>query len=204
MFRNRWILVATALLLPLVGACGDDADDARSVVEFSSVANNGVFVCGIWDAGGDKAFPSDDDFIPAGHVPVTLKNRAYNQFIIAPEYSPYGDFHVREISVNWYPLSADTPIAELRRFDYRAQYDVMIPKESEVSFNVMVVPFAMKSDPFFQNLVNGGGIRPGDGSTPPFSAVARLTVRGHDSGDERIVEIEGAVIVEFIGVVIQE
>ena len=204
MFRNRWILIAALLMLPLVSACGDDAHDARSVVEFSSVANNGVFICGIWSAGGDKIFPSDDDFIPAGHVPVTLKNRSYNEFIFAPEYTPYGDFIVREISVNWYPIGPDTPIDELRRFDYTAQYDVMIPKDTEVSFNVMLVPFAMKSDPFFANLVNGGGLRPGDGSTPPFTAVARLRVRGQDSGDVRSVVIEGAVIVEFIGVLVDE
>lgn len=204
MFRNRWILIAAVLILPLVSACGDDADDARSVVEFSSVAENGVFVCGIWDAGGDRSFPSDDDFIPAGHVPVTLKNRAYNEYVMAPEYSPYGDFHVTEISVSWYPVGPDTPIAELQRFNYSAQYDVMIPKDSEVSFNVLVVPFAMKSDAYFANLVNGGGLRPGDGSTPPFTAVARMVVRGHDSGDERVVEIEGAVIVEFIGVLVTE
>lgn len=203
MFRNRWILIAAALSLPLMSACGDDADDARSVVEFSSVAENGVFVCGIWDAGGDKAFPTDDDFIPAGHVPVTLKNRSYNEYVFTPEFSPYGDFHVTEIAVNWYPIGPDTPIAELRRFDYSAQYDVIIPKDSEISFNVMIVPFAMKSDTFFANLVNGGA-RGGDGSTPPFTAVARMQVRGHDSGDERLVTIEGAVIVEFIGVVIGE
>lgn len=196
MFRNRWILTAAVLVLPLVSACGDDADDARSVVEFSSVAENGVFICGMWDAGGDRIFGTDDDFIPAGHVPVTLKNRAYNEYVLAPEFSPYGDFHVTEIEVNWFSVGADTPIAELRQYDYSAQYDVIIPKNSEVSFNVLVVPFALKADPFFAGLVSG--------ATQPFTAVARLTVKGHDSGDERVVSIEGAVLVEFIGVVIGE
>ena len=205
MFGKRWILVVAAVLtLPLLSACGDDADDARSVIEFASVAENGVFVCGIWDAGADKEFPSDDDFIPAGHVPVTLVNRGYNSFVTAPEGTPYSDFHVTEVGVSWYPIGPDTPLDELRRFDYTAAYDVIVPKEDPVTFNMMVVPFAMKSDPYFANLTNGGGLRPGDGSTQPFQAVARLTVKGHDSGDERLVTIEGAVIVEFIGVLISE
>lgn len=203
MFSKRSFLVAALGLLAFAAGCGDDIDDARSVVEVTSIAENGVFVCGIIDAGADKIFPSDDDFVPAGHVPVTLQNRSYNDFITAETLRPYGDFVVTGIAVEWVPITGSTSaeaLTNLRRFNYSAQYDVMIPKNSQTTFNVMLVPFAMKEDPYFRNLVNGAG---GDGSTTPFTAGARMTFTGHDSGDERTVSFEAFAIVEFIGLIIE-
>ncbi len=204
MFVKRSIIVATIGLLVLAAGCGDDIDDARSVVEVASVAENGIFVCGIYDAGQDKLFPSEDDIIPPGHVLVRLQNRSYDDLISAETLEPYGDFVVTGVQVEWVPVTGSTTeeqLANLRRFNYSAQYDVMIPKDSQVEFNVMLVPYAMKEDPFFQNLTSAYG---GDGSTPPFTAGARITFTGHDSGDEREVQFTGFAIVEFIGVIIDD
>ena len=202
MFAKRSILAAGLGLLLLASGCGDDIDDARSVVEVASVAESGIFVCGMWDAGTDREFPSDDDFRPAGHVEVQLRNRSYNEQIVAESFQPYGDFVVTGVRVEWFPVTgstSDETLSNLRRFNYDSQYDFIVPKGETVPLNVMLVPFAMKSDPYFSNLTSGRG---GDGSTAPFTASARMTFTGHDSGDDRLVTFEAYAIVEFIGVII--
>jgi len=182
----------------------DNIENQRNVVEVASVADNGVYVAGIWSAGADKDFPSDDDFRPAGHVLVTLTNRAYNSLIQAPEYSPYGQFHVTGVSVDWRAANAATPVAQLAAYNYSAGYDLVVPRDSEVSFNLMIIPFAMKDDPYFANMVAEPS-RGGDGSTPAFSAVAHFTITGHDSGAPTSPRtLEGNIIVEFVGVIIPQ
>lgn len=203
MFAKRSILTAAIGLLVLASGCGDDIDDARSVIEVESVAGSGVFICGIYDAGSDKAFPSEDDFRPAGHIPVVLRNRSYNEQIVAGTYSPYGDFIVTGIEIEWVPVTgstSDEALNNLRRFNYKAQYDFLIPKNEFATMSVMLVPFAMKDDPYFANLTSAYG---GDGSTTPFSAGAKMTFTGHDSGDERQVSFEAYALVEFIGVLVE-
>jgi hypothetical protein len=198
------LLIAVLGLIPALAGCGDDADDARSVVEVSSIADNGVFVCGIWDAGSDKEYGSDDDFQPVGHVRVVLKNRSYNSFVNATEFQPFGDFHVTGVAVEWVPLGGITDTVQLqnlRAFNYTAQYDLMVPKDEQVGFNVMIVPLSMKASPYFANLA---GSPRGNGSTTQFSAGARILIEGHDSGDERLVTVEAFAIVEFVGVIIGE
>lgn len=204
MFAKRSILMALSGLLVLATGCGDDIDDARSVIEVKSVADAGVFVCGIWDAGSDKEFPSDDDFIPAGHIPVLLQNRGYNEQITNTPFTPYGDFVVTGVAVQWVPTDVSSPqeaLDALNRYAVNAQYDRIIPAGGEASFNVMLVPFRAKSDPYLANLAAGRG---GDGSTRAFTAGARITFTGHDSGDEREVSFDAYAVVEFIGVVVDE
>lgn len=205
MFRKSIILGAiVALGVGLTSCDSDHIERSRSVVEVVSVAENGVFVCGIWDAGSDREFPTDDDFQPAGHVPITLKNRPYNEFVSSTEFSPYGQFHVTEVSVQWEAAHPSTPVDRLAPFNYTARYDVAIPIESEVTFNVMVAPFTLKTDQYFLNLT-GVPSRGGDGSTAPFNAVAHITLTGHDSGaPDEPRTIEGSVLVEFIGVIVDE
>lgn len=204
MFAKRSILAAGLGLLFLASGCGDDIDDARSVIEVAAVNEGGIFVIGMWDAGSDKLFPSEDDFRPAGHVPVTLRNRAYNEQIVSETFQPYGDFIITGVRVEWSPVAGSTSeaaLSNLQRFNYDAQYDFMIPRGEAVTMNVMLAPFALKDDPYFADLASGYG---GDGSTPSFSANAKMTFTGHDSGDDRLVSFEAYTIVEFIGVLISD
>lgn len=197
MCRRALILLTLLAVLPALTSCDtDNSERARSAIEVAAVAEGGVFICGMEDAGADKLWPSADDFVPAGHVPVTLKNRPYNMFITAPEFSPYGQFHVTSVEVTWSAATTATPVTELARFNYRAAYDVVIPQNQERTFDVMLVPFYMKSDPYFQSLLTG--------AVPPFTAVANMRFFGHDSGSENTVVAEGSCIVEFISVIIQE
>lgn len=204
MFRK---LIFLGLILSVgvgLSSCDNNSiERQRTVVEVASVADNGVYVAGIWDAGSDRLFPSEDDYQPAGHVAVTLKSRSYNEYVQAPDLSPYGQFHVTQVSVDWRSAHASTPVAQLAPFNYTAGYDLVIPKEAEVTFNLMIIPFVMKQDPYLANLV-AEPTRGGDGSTAPFTAVAHFTITGHDSGAPDMPQtLEGSVLVEFIGVIIQ-
>jgi hypothetical protein len=204
-FRKLIFLGLISVLGVGLSSCdSDNIERQRTVVEVSSVAENGVFLAGIWDAGSDKIFPSTDDFQPAGHIPITLKTRSYNGFVQAPDLTPYGQFVVTAISVDWRAAHPSTPVAQLSAFNYSAGYNLVVPKDTEVTFNLMVIPFTMKEDPFFRNLVSEP-TRGGDGSTPSFNAVAHFTITGHDSGAPDLPRtLEGSVIVEFIGVLIEE
>ncbi len=183
------LLVAVAFL----PAC-NDVERGRSVVEVSQVNLGAPVVLGILNAGSDKLVGTQDDFIPPGDVVVTMRNRAYNQFITAPDEAPYGQFHVTRVHVHWTAADASTPVAQLVPFDYEAGMDVTIPKDSDATFSVLLSSFYMKSQPYFSGLV--------DGSTPPFSAVASLTFFGHDSGSTSEVEVPASALCEFIGVVL--
>jgi len=191
-------------MVPALTSCStDNSERARGAIEVSAVENGGVFVCGMLDAGSDRIPGNLDDFVPAGHVSVTIKNRPYNPFVVAPDYTPYGHFHITSVQVTWSAANPATPLAELTPFNYRADYDVTIPMNSEVTFNVMTVPFYMKNTQYFQDLLQTGINPPGPG-VGPFTAVANYEFRGHDSGSQDTIVVHGSVIVEFIAVVVQD
>jgi len=191
---KRFLTVAALFaLLPQLAACDEDNERTRSAVEISRVNSGGVFVCGMLDAGADNIAGTADDFVPAGHVPVVVKNRPYNPFIQAPDYAPFGHFHITRVRVTWDDTGPSTPMAELTPFEYAADYDIVVPTDPEVEFNVMLVPFYMKDSPYFIGLLNG--------ANPSFTAQANIALTGHDSGSDSEVTLRGSVIVEFIPVI---
>jgi hypothetical protein len=203
-FRKLIFLGLISVIGVGLGSCdSDNIERQRTVVEVASVADNGVFLAGIWDVGRDRIFPSVDDFQPAGHIPITLKNRSYNEFVQAPDLTPYGQFVVTAISVDWRASHPSTPLAQLTPFNYSAGYSLVVPKNTEVTFDLLVIPFTLIQDPFFMNLVSEP-TRGGDGSTAPFNATAHFTITGHDSGAPDLPRtLEGSVLVEFIGLIIE-
>ena len=195
--------VALALI---VSGCERTGERNRSAVEIVSVAENGVFLAGMVDAGADRdPCAPQDNSIPAGHIPITLHNRPYNEFNTANEQSPYGIFHVTEITVEWVTAFASTPadaqaaFNALVPFNFVSPYDVGVPIGETVTFNALIVPLHLKSSAFFQDLLP---VCIGGNAAPPFSATAMVTLAGHDSGSEEIVYVQGSVIVEFVGALI--
>jgi hypothetical protein len=196
--------VALALM---VSGCDRTGERNRSAVEIVSVAENGVFIAGMIDAGADRdPCAAQDNSIPAGHVPITLHNRPYNEFnTTVNDQSPYGLFHVTEITVEWVtafgatPADAQAAFNALVPFNFTSPYDVAVPIGDEVTFNALVVPLHMKSSAFFVDLLP---VCAGGNAAPPFSATAQITLAGHDSGSEEIVYVQGAVMVEFVGALI--
>ncbi|HEX9710195.1 MAG TPA: hypothetical protein VGB42_09555, partial [Candidatus Thermoplasmatota archaeon] len=113
-----------------------------------------------------------------------------------PDYGPYGQFHITRVQVTWSSTGPSTPLAELTPFAYAANYDIAVPTETEVEFNVMLVPFYMKASPYFSDLLTG--------TNDPFTAQANIALTGHDSGSDSEVTLNASVIVEFIGFVAGE
>jgi hypothetical protein len=178
--------------VPLLSSCELSNERGRTAVEITAVNNGGVFIAAMLDLNNTANDPSDD-FVPAGHVPITVKNRAGNAFITATENSPFGQFHITTVQVVWTAAPA-AALPELQAFNYQAGYDVAIPINGEATFNVVIAPFAMKEQPFFQGLRTG--------ATEPFMATAEITLTGHDSGSERDVTLKGTILTEFIGEII--
>lgn len=212
MFAKRLILlVATLFLLPMFVSCSEENNERkRSVVEFSAVGEGGAVFVAPWNAGTNKEFPDTDpddrdDFRMAAYVPITLKNRAYSSYIAAPDYSPYGHFHVTELSVHWTSVQATTQdvqmLAALQSYDYTVNYDLVIPKDSEVTFQALLLPMGALAASPFQDLTSAYG---GDGSTAPFIANAMITLKGHESGSEDLITLQGGVLAEFIAAIIPE
>ena len=205
------ILFALAIAMTVAGLTGCDDNNSeleRSAISVSAVNEAGVYVSATWDAGQNKTFPDfdpadRDDFQPFAHMPVRVKNRPYNEFITNPDYSPYGDFHITQVEVEWIDIASGDParLGEMQAYNFTSGYDITVPSGTEVIFNLLMVPFYAKGEAPLLNLTNAYG---GDGSVPPFVAVARMTFIGHESGSTREIQVVAHTMVEFVGVIIEE
>jgi hypothetical protein len=201
--RILFALTIAFSLLALGGCDDNNSELERSAISVSAVDNGGVYVCATWNAGQNKTIPDPpdefDDYQPFAHLPVRVKNRPYNEFITNPDYSPYGDFRITKVKVEWVAIASGDParLAELQAYNFESGYDVSVPSGSEVDFNVLLLPFYAKSEAPLINLANVYG---GDGSVPGFVAVAEMTFTGHDSGSTREVDVVSQTMVEFIGI----
>lgn len=200
------ILFALAIAISVVALTGCDDNNSeleRSAISVSAVNEGGVYVCAANDAGQDREPGNEDDFTPFAHMPVRVKNRPYNEFITNPDYSPFGDFHVTKVRVEWVSIvSGDAAILDrIQAFDFESNYDIVVPSGSEINFQVLMVPFyALLEDPLLNIVGNPFGL----GTVDPFVAEARMTFTGHDSGSTRDIEVVGGTMVEFIGTIISE
>lgn len=189
------ILMVLSLALLVFSGCSDDGI-GRSVMEVTAVNEGAPYVSAQLNAGGDQITPSPDDFVPAGHCEVTIRNRAYNEFVTATAEQPFGAFVIDRISVEWQPLVAGTGADELPAYNRTYDFGSVVPRGEEVSFMVMLVSFEMKATiPALQALESGA---------PPFSAQALVTFTGHDSGaTDTFYSFTTTIPVEFIGVLIE-
>lgn len=207
--QRIFLALAIALTLAAVNGCEDDnSERARSAISVSAIAEGNVYVCPTWSAGQNKTFPDQpgdtlDDIHPFAHMPVRVKNRPYNEFITNPDYSPYGDFRITNIEVEWTRIASGDParLAEMQAYNFEAGYDISVPSGSEVIFNVLLLPFYAKSEAPLINMTAAYG---GTGAVPSFVAVAHITLTGHDSGSDHEVDVITDTLVEFVGVQITD
>jgi hypothetical protein len=71
----------------------------------------------------------------------------------------------------------------------------MVPVYEEGGTSVLVVGIDMKNAPWFVDLYSG--------DIEPFQANARLTFHGHESGSDKMVQIQTGLRVHFIPVIVQ-
>jgi len=193
------ISVILVSLLLSAGCTNHDGNEwQRLVVEVSAINDGVPLLSGYWDAGNDRRFPSEDDYFPLDYVNVWFHARAYNQVITLPEDTPYSYFHITEYDLEWTPLTVGSD--ELVNYNlYSAPTDVLVPVgEDDAVVTILVADRYMKEQPFFRDLAP-----PPDGVNKlPFQASCRLTFRGHETGTDNVVEVTGAFMVSFVGVVI--
>ena len=205
------ILFALAIAISVVALTGCDDNNSeleRSAISVSAVNEAGIYVCASLDAGQNRVSPDppgeqQDDFVPFAHMPVRVKNRPYNEFITNPDYSPFGDFHITAVRVEWVRMVSGDParLAQIQAYDFESNYDIVVPSGSEVTFEVLMVPFyALLEAPLVDIVGNSRGTQTVD----PFVAEARLTLIGHDSGSTRDIEVVGGTMVEFVGLIISD
>jgi hypothetical protein len=188
------ILAVASLALLVFTGCGDDGI-GRSVLEVTEVNEGAPFVDGQINAGPDRIVGTTDDFRPAGHCLVRVRNRPYNDFMSTTADQPFGAFVIDRVSVAWEPLVAGTAADNLPAFNRTYDFGAVIPRGEEVEFQVMLVTFEMKDQPFLAGLISGD---------PPFVAQARVTFTGHDSGaTDTFYDFQTVIPVEFIGVIIE-
>ena len=187
------ILTVVSLALLVFSGCSDNGI-GRSVLEVTAVNEGAPFVDGQLNYGGDGAPGGGDDYVPAGHCLVRVRNRAYNDFMSTTADRPFGAFVIDRVAISWEPLVAGTAADQLPAFNRTYDFGSVIPRGEEVEFNVMLVTFEMKTQPFLQGLLTGD---------PPFVAQARVTFTGHDSGaTSTFYDFQTVIPVEFIGVIV--
>ncbi|RKZ18206.1 hypothetical protein DRQ53_01320 [bacterium] len=205
--RILFALTIALSFLALTGCDDDNSERARNAITVSAVNEGGVYVSATWDAGQNKEFPDlagsqADDFQPFAHMPMMIKNRPYNEFVTNPNYSPFGDFRITNVEVEWIRVASgdQARLAELQTYNFTAGYDISVPSGSEVIFNVLMLPFYAKGE---APLINMTGAYGGNNSVPSFVAVAAITLTGHDSGSTDDIMVVSEIMVEFVGLIVE-
>lgn len=200
--KLRWKMItvvaaclAAGMLLTLGGCSKNNHNEfQRLVCEVQHINGGAPLVSGYWNAGQDRRFPSDDDFLPIDHVTVTFHARPYSSLIVLPEDAPHSYFHVTGYDLIWHPVTAGSD--SLANYNImNARTDILVPVNEEATVAVLVADRYMKEQPWFYALVTGAQI--------PFMARAELRFRGHETGSESEVELVGSFMVSFVGVVVE-
>lgn len=187
-------LFALVPALLAFAACRQNGVD-HSVMEVSAVNDGEPVIDAQIDAGPDHILGTDDDFVPAGHRPVRVRNRAYNDFMGATADGPFGAFVIERVAIAWEPLAAGTAADRLAAFDRSYATSIVVPRGEELTVDVMLVPFQMKAVSPLADLLAGA---------PPFAAQARTTFSGHDTDAPDVhYAFEALIPVEFIGAAVR-
>ena len=184
------LLLITGLAVFALNGCSND-NIGHSVLEVVAINDGAPVVDAQLDQGSNASDPADD-FVPSGQVKVAVRNRAYHQFNTATDDDPFGSFVIDRVSIEWQPLVAGTSADNLPAYNRSYDFGQVVPRSDIVEFNVMLVTFEMKAQPFLQGLISGD---------PPFPAQAKVTFTGHDSGaTDTFYDFTTTIPVEFIGV----
>lgn len=184
------LLLITGLALFALAGCSND-DTGHSILEVVAINDGAPVVDAQLDQGSDVNDPTDD-FVPSGQVKVAVRNRPYDAFTTGTDAEPLASFVIDRVSIEWQPLVAGTAADNLPTYNRSYDFGQLVPRDELVEFNVMLVTFEMKTQPFLQGLITGD---------PPFVAQAKVTFTGHDSGaSNTFYNFSTTIPVEFIGV----
>ncbi len=189
--------VLAGLLATVAGCESSDNELQRLVCEVQTINAGEPLVSGYWDAGQDKIFPSDDDFLPIDVLPVTFHARPYNSAITLPDEAPFSYFHITSYDLVWHPVSPGSEA--LVPYGYvGAGLDILVPAGGEATVGVLVVDRYVKEQAFFRDLANNWP------ASIPLTARGELIFHGHETGSDGEVTLRGSFMGNFVGVVIQQ
>jgi hypothetical protein len=194
--RPRTVIAAVVLAALAVAATGCENYDGnewqRLVCEISHINEGTPLVSAYLNVGNDGVQGTDDDFLPIDFVPITFHARPYNDLVYLPEDTPYSWFHVTNYDLIWHPgPGAPSELTDYNVVDGRV--DLIVPVHEDATVSVLIADRGMKVQPWYRDVLFLGG-----GS---YTATCELRFRGHETGNDEIIEVTGGFTVTFFGIV---
>ena len=178
------LLAVLAGLAVLSGCSSDNSEHSRVVADVQSVNEGAPLIAAYVDVGSDGVVGGTDDVYPIDWVPVIFTARPYIEGLSGSDAGgAYSSFIITAYDLVWEGVSANTP-AGLTTYNVSrgaTQLQVRLFEEAELA--VMVADRDLK-----ETLMTQGN---------DFTAIARLTFYGHDSGSEAEVAVRTALMVNF-------
>ena len=195
MRRNLTLLLAVALLSALATGCSnhDENEWQRLVCEVYSVNDGFPLLSAYLYIGPDLEAGTADDVFPVDWVPVQFHARPYSSSLVIPEDDVSSWFHVTNYDLTWVP-GPNCP-AEITDFNIvGAPCDAQVPVGDFGMVHILVADRVMKEQPWFRDLYHTA---PGSS----FTAAAKLTFYGHETGNTQVVEVPAGFMTTFYGAV---
>lgn len=187
-------LLTLSLLLAMGGCENHDGNHwQRLVCEVQSVNAGQPLVSAYLHAGADGIVGNDDDYHPIDSVMVIFHARPYGSTIMLPQDGAHSWFQVTSYDLLWQNVPG-VPVDLTAHNVLGGVANAMVPVYEEGGTSVLIAGMDMKNAPWFVDVYTG--------DIEPFQANARLVFRGHESGSDKLVEIEAGIRVHFIGVIV--
>jgi hypothetical protein len=127
------LIVALLLALPLVGCSSDDGTRSQVTVELVNMGSS--IQSDIYNAGDDKEFGTEDDFIPEEMVNVTFRNMPIDLVVATVPGAPFGDVVINHFRADF---------ADPRITDSEGGMNVSVPTGFSASGSFVALPAGEK------------------------------------------------------------
>jgi len=189
--RTRWIVFSAGVLLALILlSCSENTPyDQRTVLIVSSINDGTPFFSDVLNQ-GDSLYEKDgvtyktnDDYVVEDYLKVTFYNKPYSS-VLDVDASSLGDFLVTGYDVEFVRTDGGTsPVPP-----FSGETSVLVPANSTVEANILLVPFYLKNQPPLVNLRYTGD---------EILAYAHITFHGHEVQTDRNISFETGISVSF-------
>jgi len=189
--RTKLIVFIVALFLGVIFlSCSDNtSNNQRTIVMVSNINDGSPFVSDVLNQGDSLynhdrvTYKTDDDFIEEDYIPVTFYNRPYSS-LIDVDNSSLGDFLVTGYDVEFIrPDGGTSPVPP-----FTGQTSVLVPANSTVEANILLVPSYVKSQPPLDSLQY---------TSNEIMAYAHIIFHGHEVQTDRSIDFTADISVDF-------
>ncbi|RKZ08871.1 hypothetical protein DRQ05_00735 [bacterium] len=189
--RTKLIVFIVALFIGVIFlSCSDDTSyDQRTIVVVSSINEGSPFVSDVLNQGDslynadNVTYKTEDDYIEEDYIPVTFYNRPYSS-LIDVDNSSLGDFLVTGYDVEF--IRSDGGTSPVPPFS--GQTSILVPANSTVEANILIVPFYVKNQPPLVNL---------EYTANEIMTYAHIVFHGHEVQTDRNIDFTADISVDF-------